>query len=688
LKLRKVTIKNFRNLVDVTVHIDDKTVVIGENNSGKTAFLDAIVIALSTKRNNLIDAYDFHIDNPDDTPETSSGIIIELWFWEDKSGEWPEDLVQSLNEVIAIDPVEDLQYIGLRLTSKYDQIAGCFITKREFLTIDGQPVGGRGANPRFVSTLLNYIQICYLSALRDSNTEFSSRSQFWGRILRNLKIPIEQQKTLRDELENLNNHLLSADSRIEQVQLSLEKIQDVMPYEIGEKTSIQALPMKPWELLSRARVVIQGHGHNVDFPLNRHGQGIQSLAVIFLFEAYINVFLKPQFEPETKAILALEEPEAHLHPQAIRMLAYLIEKTNSQIIMSSHSPYFIQNIPFGQIRLFRKNGSSSKVYFIARNYKANIPKTKDLNEFCKNNSPKFEFIENTSTLIVKGKISEHEYRDLLTIYSTEKQVQYEITKLYKESQLYLSDQDLSDLDNYVKRIRGDILFARAWLLCEGPSDYLLITYFAELMEKPLDQAGVSVIDFQNNGSSSAFVSLASVFNIPWIMFCDNDAAGKDYISKLKSCGFSDSELSSIARPLPVDGYDMEMYLVDNGFANYYLSILKDMVCPNNANSSITKVIAKQTVNGDRRQIIVKTDGEYEIDILKLNSEKIYLTKTDPDFNRVLNEVIVSEIQKDKVKNAISLIKKLRQNNVTSDCIPEFFVNIIKDVIKKGGEFGE
>jgi putative ATP-dependent endonuclease of OLD family len=123
--------------------------------------------------------------------------------------------------------------------------------------------------------------------------------------LRNLKIPIEQQKTLRDELENLNNHLLSADSRIEQVQLSLEKIQDVMPYEIGEKTSIQALPMKPWELLSRARVVIQGHGHNVDFPLNRHGQGIQSLAVIFLFEAYINVFLKPQFEPETKSIIRL-----------------------------------------------------------------------------------------------------------------------------------------------------------------------------------------------------------------------------------------------------------------------------------------------------------------------------------------------------------------------------------------------
>jgi len=43
---------------------------------------------------------------------------------------------------------------------------------------------------------------------------------------------------------------------------------------------------------------------------------MQSLAVLFLFQAYLNVLLKPMFQPETEAILALEEPEAHLHPQS------------------------------------------------------------------------------------------------------------------------------------------------------------------------------------------------------------------------------------------------------------------------------------------------------------------------------------------------------------------------------------
>jgi len=35
MNLREVRIKNFRNLVDVSIPIDDTTVLVGENNSGK-----------------------------------------------------------------------------------------------------------------------------------------------------------------------------------------------------------------------------------------------------------------------------------------------------------------------------------------------------------------------------------------------------------------------------------------------------------------------------------------------------------------------------------------------------------------------------------------------------------------------------------------------------------------------------
>jgi putative ATP-dependent endonuclease of OLD family len=46
MKLREVTVRNFRCLVDVTVPLSDSVVLIGENNSGKTAFLDAVMLAL------------------------------------------------------------------------------------------------------------------------------------------------------------------------------------------------------------------------------------------------------------------------------------------------------------------------------------------------------------------------------------------------------------------------------------------------------------------------------------------------------------------------------------------------------------------------------------------------------------------------------------------------------------------
>ena len=369
MKLREIKIKNFRCLVDATIPIGDTTVLVGENNSGKTALLHALKIGLPRSvvgRGAPLDEYDYHMVKASDSPQTSEGIVIELWFREDAPDEWPDSLVQALTDIIQTDPVEDLDSTGLRLSSKYDVIAKEIVTKWEFLTLDGQPLGGKGASPGNLTKFLSYVRLFYLSALRDSEDEFSPRSQFWGRILRDLKISEEQRNTLSAELAKLNNALLKADPRLEQVKESLDNVQKIMALEAGQKTSIQALPLKPWELMSKSEVVIRGRGSEIDFPLSRHGQGMQSLAVLFLFQAYIDVLLKPMFQPETEAILALEEPEAHLHPQATRALAKNMGEIKSQKVVSSHSPYFIQEIPFTQIRMFCQDGPSSKVLYVLR----------------------------------------------------------------------------------------------------------------------------------------------------------------------------------------------------------------------------------------------------------------------------------------------------------------------------------
>jgi putative ATP-dependent endonuclease of OLD family len=637
MKLREIIIKNFRNLVDVAIPIDDTTVLVGENNSGKTAFLDALRIALPSRnpasRATYFNEYDYHMCKVEDSPQTSEGIVIELWFREDKSDEWSDSLLQALTEIIQLDPSKDLNSLGLRLSSKYNEDEKEIITKWEFLALDGQPLGGKGANPSYLNKFLEYVRLFYLSALRDSKDEFSSRSQFWGRILRDLKISEEKGNQLREELAKLNDDLLKVDPKIEEVKASLDNAQKVLALETGENTAIRALPLKPLELMSKSEIVIRGRGSDVDFPLLRHGQGTQSLAVLFLFQAYIDVLLKPTFKPETEAILALEEPEAHLHPQSSRALAANLDKVKSQKIVSSHSPYFIQEIPFTQIRLFRRNGPASKVLYVKRFFTAHLPHETKLTNFCRNNAAKFDYHENDSTLTVKGKIEKEEYHNLLKIYSSKREVHDQLKRLYEESQLYLSDQDLDDLDIYAKRIRGEVLFARAWLLCEGQCEYLLLRYFAELLEKPLDQAGVTVIDFQNNGSPGAFVGLARVFEIPWIMVCDNDDASKNFRKEIEKRGATEQELF---RPLPDEGMDLERFLVTHGFDQEYIQIFDE--------------------------------------------ENVTLNKQPGEDG--FEKEITNQLKKNKIYYTIALIKKLRESSAGAARVPQFFAEAIKDVVAK------
>ena len=83
-----------------------------------------------------------------DSPKTSAGIVIELLFREDTSDEWPDALIQALAEIVQTDPVNDLDSIRLRVTSKYDEAAAEVVPKWEFLNFEGEPLAGRAATDR------------------------------------------------------------------------------------------------------------------------------------------------------------------------------------------------------------------------------------------------------------------------------------------------------------------------------------------------------------------------------------------------------------------------------------------------------------------------------------------------------------------------------------------------------------
>jgi putative ATP-dependent endonuclease of OLD family len=256
--------------------------------------------------------------------------------------------------------------------------------------------------------------------------------------------------------------------------------------------------------------------------------------------------------------------------------------------------------------------------------------------FCAKNTAKFAYHEGTSILTVHGRIEQQEYRELLTLYPGQSQVHTELRRLREESQLYLSNSELADLDTYAKRIRGEVLFARAWLLCEGQSEYLLLRYFAELLGTPLDQAGVTMIDFQNNGSPGAFVGLARVFEVPWIMLCDNDSGRAGFVGQVQNRGLTDTELNELIRPLPGDGMDWETFLVRHGFVQEFREILAE--------------------------------------------RSVALTKSKDETG--FEDELVSKVKADKTGYALALIEKLRDISADASRVPQFLKTAIEDIIPK------
>lgn len=265
MKLREVRIENYRNLKNIRMPIGDTTVLVGENNSGKTAFLDAMRTAVprtTPGKLNPFDEYDYHMTKKGDSHETSDGIVIELWFREDEPDEWSDSLVQALTEIVQTDPITDLDSVGVRLSSAYDTVAKDMVHKWEFLAQDGQPLTGKSQSSTMLSRFYSYVRLFYLSALRDSSDEFSPRSQYWGRIIRDMKISPEQKKQLSEELAKLNDSLLKADSRLASVSDSINKVNTIVSVGSGKSTSIQALPMKPWDLMSKSEVVMKPLGRS------------------------------------------------------------------------------------------------------------------------------------------------------------------------------------------------------------------------------------------------------------------------------------------------------------------------------------------------------------------------------------------------------------------------------------------
>ena len=498
MKLRHVKIENFRGITSLELELGDTTVLIGENNTGKTAVLDALRFALRdirSRRGCAFDAYDFHLPNSTSEPATAQPISIQLTFREDVAGEWDQNQVARLNrtKIAQVDATGCVSVI-LKVGAFFEPISQDFTHHWEFQNLTGIPL--TNISDTALSALQNEVSYYYLAALRDAAKHFDAKGIFWRPFLKESQLTPEKRTEIELKLCEVNDLIISSHGSFGQVVERLKEVQQVVSMSGGDDlVSVDAVPGRLFDMLSKAQVNLNTcTGAKV--PVGRHGEGTQSLAVLTLFNAYLQAWNKGA------PIVALEEPEAHLHPSAVRSLWQLIDRIPGQKIISTHSGDLLSEVPSeAVIRLYRNAGQI-------------IPK--------------------------------------------------------RVKDIALAPKKLRQFNYHIRHARGELLFARCWVLGEGETEVTLLPELARHLGKSLERSGIRCIAYRQS-DISLFIQVAEAMGIHWIALTDNDLGqGKpDQTKVLNSLGVRAEE--DVLFVMPED--DIEQHLCASGFGHVYEGFL-------------------------------------------------------------------------------------------------------------------
>jgi len=361
MKLAEIKIENFRGIHLLHLPLDGLTVLIGENNTGKSTVLEAIRLVLTRgfglRRAGQFSEYDFHLVDENATPQTAEPIKIMLHFAEDKENEWPEAIIQQMNEVVQLG-TNGLNHIWLQAEGTFNLDSASFETKWIFLNSSGAELVLKNSTP--LNLISKFVPLFFLSALRDASQEFGQRGQFWNGFLKSIQLPDDKREELETMLQEVNTSVISANAGLVEVTQKIANAGQLVPLGSTNPVVLEAIPTRIFDMVGKIQVHLKSTS-GAKLPLHRHGEGTQSLSVLMLFQAFVAANLAEAYAPESIPILALEEPEAHLHPSAIRSFGSFLQTMAGQILVSSHSGDLVSRVPVKAIRRLYKDEGETRV---------------------------------------------------------------------------------------------------------------------------------------------------------------------------------------------------------------------------------------------------------------------------------------------------------------------------------------
>lgn len=356
-----VRICGFRGISNIEIALPRVTVLLGQNNAGKTSVIKALQLAIGDYSRYLSDE-DFHIGEDGKRQEA---ITVDIRLipvaGEARASEFSEEWQQELGAKIQAE-ADGKQYVAIRTTAKPDRVKGGYIIER--YEMESWPVYTGWEKVNFRKKLgkrLEAVPFIPIDAQRDIHTELKEKSSFVGRVLSSVEYDDTDVAELERMVAEVNKEAIEKSEPLKRLKTHLDNLNQ--SFEGSGQTELTPFPKKIRDLSKRFSVNF-GESDKSSFSMEYHGMGTRSWASMLTVKAFTELLAK-NHEEEAEPffpIMAAEEPEAHLHPNAQRTLYRQLIDVPGQVIISTHSPYIAGLAELHEIKYLNKPESSVQVY--------------------------------------------------------------------------------------------------------------------------------------------------------------------------------------------------------------------------------------------------------------------------------------------------------------------------------------